>query len=95
MVLLGGLVRNELDDRRVDLELRQVDRRHAVLLAEQCRDLVVFDVPEIDQIVAELPPLRALMGQRLLELLRRNALLLEKQLSDTNRHVIKRVACRS
>jgi len=29
---LRGVGGNELDDRRVDLELREVDRRHAVLL---------------------------------------------------------------
>ena len=57
-----------------------------VLLAEQRRDLVVFDVSELDQIEAELPPVLALIVQRLLELLGRDALLLEKQFSDSNRH---------
>ena len=70
----------------IDVELPEGDRRHAVLLAQESGDLVVFDEPELDQIEAELPPVLALIVQRLLELLRRDALLFEKQLSDSNRH---------
>ena len=62
------------------------DRGHAVLLAEQRRDLLVLDVAELDQVEAELPPVLALIVQRLLELLRRDALLLEKQLADAYGH---------
>jgi hypothetical protein len=86
LVLLRGLSRNELDHCRVDVELPEGNRRHAVLFAEEGRDLVVFDEAEPDQIEAELSPVRALIVQRLLELLRRYALLFEKQLSDSNRH---------
>ena len=38
LVLLGRVGRNELDDVRIDLELREVDGRDAVLLAEQRGD---------------------------------------------------------
>ena len=86
MILLRGLGGNELDHGRIDVELPEGNRRHAVLFAEESGDLVVFDVAELDQIEAELPPVLALIVQRLLELLRRDALLFEKQLSDSNRH---------
>ena len=86
LVLLRGLGGHELDDGGIDLELAERDGGHAVLLAEERGDLVVFDEAELDQIEAELPPVLALIVQRLLELLRRDALLFEKQLSDANRH---------
>ena len=56
MVLLGGLGGYELDDGGVDVELTECNRGNAVLLAEKRGDLVVFDVSELDQIEAELPP---------------------------------------
>jgi hypothetical protein len=86
LVLLGGLGRDEPDDGRVDLELGEVDGGHAVLLAQQRRDVVVLDEPELDQVQAELPPVGLLVVQGLLELLRRDALLLEKQFPDSDRH---------
>ena len=67
--LLRGLGRDQLDDRRVDLELVEVDGGDAVLLAEQRGDLVVLDEAELDQNQAELPPVGLLVGQRFLELL--------------------------
>src|SRR4029453_5093165 len=86
LVLLSGLGRNQLDDCRVDVEAAERDRGNAVLLAEQRGDFVVLDVSELDQIEAELPPVLALIVQCLLELLGRNALLFEKQFSDSDRH---------
>ena len=80
---------NQLDDGRVDLELRERDRRHAVLLAEERGDLLVLDVAELDQVEAELAPVLALIVQRLLELLGRDALLFEKQLADANGHDLR------
>ena len=76
LVLLRGLGGNQLDDRRVDLELREVDRRDAVLLAEERGDLLVLDEPQLDEVVAELAPVGLLMVQGLLQLLRGDALLL-------------------
>ena len=66
LVLLRGLGRNELDDREVDLELREVDRRDAVLLAEKGGDFLVLHEAHLDQVVAELPPVGLLVGQGLL-----------------------------
>ena len=75
LIFLRGLGRDQLDDGRIDLELRQVDRRDAVLLAEERRELFVLDEPELDQIEAELPPIGLLIVQGLLELIRSDALL--------------------
>ena len=66
LILLGGLGRNQLDDREVNLELREVDRRDAVLLAEKGGDFLVLHEAHLDQVVAELPPVGLLMGQGLL-----------------------------
>ena len=57
LVLLRGLGGDQLDDRRVDFELREVDRRDAVLLAEEGGDLLVLDEAHLDEVVAELSPL--------------------------------------
>ena len=54
----------------IDLELREVDRRNAVLLAEQGGDLLVLDEAQLDEVEAELPPIGLLMVQGLLQLLR-------------------------
>ena len=86
LVLLRGVGRNELDDGGVDFEFGERDRRNAVLAAEEGGHLLVLDETHLDQIQAELPPVLALVVQRLLELFSRDALLLEKQLSDTYRH---------
>ena len=86
LVLLRGVGGNQLDDGRVDLELREVDRGNAVLLAEERGDLLVLDEAQLDEVVAELPPVGLLMVQGLLELLRGDALLLEKKLANANRH---------
>ena len=77
---------NQLDDRRIDLELREVDRRNAVLLAEQGGDLLVLDEPHLDEVVAKLAPAGLLMVQGLLELLRSDAFLLQQELADANGH---------
>ena len=70
----------------IDLEFSERDGRNAVLTAEERGHLVVFHEPELDQVQAELSPVLALVVERLLELFRRDALLLEKQLSDAYGH---------
>ena len=77
---------NQLDDAGVDLELREVDRRNAVLLAEERGDLLVLDEAELDEIEAELAAIGLLIVQRLLQLGRRNALLFEQKLANTDGH---------
>ena len=59
--LLRGLGGNELDDGGVDLELREVDRRDAVLLAEERGDLLVLDEPHLDEVVTELAAIGLLL----------------------------------
>jgi hypothetical protein len=86
LILLRGLRRHELDDAGVDLKLSEGDGRNAVLLAEERGDLLVFHISELDQIEAELPPILALIVQRLLKLLWCDALLLEEKLSDPDCH---------
>ncbi len=75
LVFLSGLGGDELDDPGIDLELRQVDRGDAVLLAEQCGDLLVLDDPQVHEVEAELPPVGLLVVQGFLELLGSNPLL--------------------
>ena len=84
--LLRGLGRDQLDDRRVDLELREVDRRNAVLLAEERGDLLVLDEAQLDEVVAELAPVGLLMVQGLLELLGGDPLLLEEEFANADGH---------
>jgi hypothetical protein len=87
LVLLRGLGGHQLHDRRIDLELAERDRRHAVLLAQERGNLLVLHIPELHEIEAELPPVLTLIVQRFLELLRADALLFEKQFADTNGHI--------
>ena len=87
LVLLRGLGGHELDDARVDLELADGDRGDAELLAEERGDLGFLDEAERDEGEAELPALLPLVGQRLLELLRGDALLFEKQIAKSDGHL--------
>ena len=70
LVFLRGFRGDQLDDGRVDLELRQVDRGDAVLLAEQRGDLFVLDEAELDEVEAELAAVGLLIVQRILQLSR-------------------------
>jgi hypothetical protein len=81
-----GFGGNELDDRRVDGKLGEIDRGYAVLLAQKRRDLFVLDEAHLDEVEAELPPVGLLVVERLLQLRRRNALLFEQQLANTDGH---------
>jgi len=87
LVLLRGLGGNKLDDRLVDLEGRQVDGRNVVLTAEEADDLVVGDVPELHEVHPELAPVRLLVVQGLLELLRGDPLLLQQEFANPDRHL--------
>ena len=70
----------------IDLELGQVDRGDAVLLAEQGGDLLVLDESELDEIEPELAAVGFLIVQRLLQLGRRDALFFEQKLANANGH---------
>ena len=86
LVLLSRFRRDQLDDRRVDVEQREIDRGDPVLLAEQRGDLLVFDEAELDEIETELAAVGLLVGQRLLQLSRSDALLFEQQLTNADGH---------
>ena len=64
----------------------EVDRGDAVLLAEERGDLLVLDEAQLDEVVAELPPVGLLMVQGLLELLRGDALLLQEEFANADGH---------
>jgi hypothetical protein len=68
-VLLGDLLLDQLDDLRVDLEILEVDRRDAVLLAEEVGELVLLDRPDLDQRRADAGAVLLLLLLRLAELL--------------------------
>ncbi len=53
-VALARLLRDELQDLGVDLVLLEIDGRDAILLAEEARDLVVADVAQLRERVAEI-----------------------------------------
>src|SRR5207249_10634252 len=86
LIFPGGFVWNELDDRRVELELREVDGGEAVLLAEQSGDLVVLDELYLDEVEAELSPVGLLLSYGLLQLLGRDQLFFEEELAYSNGH---------
>jgi len=68
-VFLGDLGGDELDDGPVDLEVRQVDGRDAVLSAQERGDVVLADEAELDEVRADAPAGGLLLLQRLVELL--------------------------
>ena len=91
MVFLRGLRRNEFDDRGIDLKLREVDRGNAVLLAEKGGNFLVLHKPHFDEVVAKLPAVGFLCSQRLLELIRRDLLLLKQELANVDLDEVKRL----
>src|SRR6478672_9912252 len=86
LIFLRGVGGNQFDDAWIDLELGQVDRRHAVLAAEQRRDLLVLHETERYEVVSELSPIRLLVVQRLLQLFRRNCFLLQGEFANAAGH---------
>ena len=80
---LGG---DDLDDGGVHLEVVEVDRRDAVLAREQAGDLLVLDEPEADDGLPDLAPAAPRVVQSVLELLGRNHVLLQQQLSEPDGH---------
>ena len=75
-------LRDELQDLGVDLVLLEVDRRDAVLLREEVRDLVVADVAELRERVAEVLARALLLVLRLPELRERDQLLADEELAE-------------
>ncbi len=86
LVLSRRLGRNDLDDGRVHLEVLEVDGGNAILPRQQARDLLVADVTEGDEGLAELATAGSLVSERLLELLRSHHVLLQQQFAELDRH---------
>ena len=75
-------LRDELQDLRVDLVLLEIDRRDAVLLRQEVRDLLVADEPEPRERVAEVLARAILLVLSLPELRERDQLLPDEQLAE-------------
>ena len=86
VVLARDLGGDELQDVRVDLEVRQVDRRHAELRGERLRDVVLGDEAEPHERLAQLHPRFLLLLQGRGELLRVDELRLQEKFSELDRH---------
>ena len=86
LVLLGGLGRNQLEDRGVDVELGEVDEGNAVLAAEERGDLLVLDHPQLDEGHPQLAAVGLLMVQGLLQLGGGDALFAEQEFAEPNSH---------
>jgi hypothetical protein len=68
LVFLRDLGRDELNDDPVDLEVGQVDGGDAVLAAQERRDVVFADEPQLHQVGADAAARRLLLLQGLVEL---------------------------
>ena len=75
---VGG---DQLGDARVDLELRQVDRRHLVLPRQHLRELGLLDEAELDEVVADAGAVLLLLLERLVELLARDEPLADEEIA--------------
>src|SRR5688500_14495561 len=76
------LGRDELRDAGIDLELRQVDGRHAELPRQHARDLGLLDEAELDEVVADARAVLLLLQQRAVELLARDEPLTHEEVTD-------------
>ena len=82
------LLGDQLDDLGVDLEVLQVDRRDAVLLGEEVGELGLLDEAELGQVVPEAAARLLLLVLRLLQLLQRDQVLADQQLTETSSHAL-------
>src|SRR5262249_40488324 len=82
-VLLRDLLLHQLDDLRVDLEVLQVDRRNAVLLAEEVGELVLLDRSDLDQGRADAGAVLLLLLLRLAQLLDGDEVLPDEQFTES------------
>jgi hypothetical protein len=81
-VLDRDLFGDQLDDRRVDLELVEVDRWHAVLLGDEVGELGLLQVAELGDLGAEAAATVPSRVTRLAQLLGGEQVLLDEELAD-------------
>src|ERR1700730_7436753 len=86
LVLLGHVLRNELDHLEVDVELFEIDRGDAVLLGEEARELALLDETELGEVVADAAARLLLLVLGLLQLLQRDEILADQQFTETTSH---------
>ena len=73
--------RHELDDLGVDLEAREIHRRHAILPGERLRDLGLLDEAELHETIAQPGARGALLRERLIQLLPRDQPFADKKVA--------------
>jgi hypothetical protein len=81
-VLGGDLLRNQVDHRLIDLEFVDVDRRDAVLLGDEVAEVGLVQEAELGDLGAQAPPLAPTRFTRLLQLRRREQILLDEEFPD-------------
>ena len=77
-VLARDVGRDDLDHRFVDLDPREVDRRHAEVLGEELDELLFGQGADLDQRRADAPALLLLQGEPVAQLVRVDLSGLEK-----------------
>ena len=86
LVALGGLKRNQLDDGRVNFEIRKIDGGNAVLAREEIGDIFVGQEAELHQGGAQAAVLLLLHLRRLFQLLWGDDLLFDEKITQPLRH---------
>ena len=74
--------RDQLRDLRIDLETREVDRRHPVLAREHARQLDFLDEAELDEVVADARAVLFLLLKRAVQLLARDQPLAKEEITN-------------
>ena len=82
-MLRRELGRDQLRDAGIDLELREVDRGHAILARQHLGELGLLNEAELDQVVADASTVLPLLLERLVELLPGDEPLTHEEVTNT------------
>ena len=86
LVALCGLVRNQLDDGRINFKIRKIDCGHAILAGKKIGDILIGEEVELDECAAQATTGFALNFARLLQLLWGDDLLFDEKVSQPLGH---------
>src|SRR5262249_17191817 len=86
LVALRGFKRNQLDDCRIDFEIREIDSGDAILAGKEIGDIFVRQEAELHQGGAQAAVLLLLNLSRLFQLLWGNDLLFDEKVTQPLRH---------